>query len=76
VLDAKQRLTAVYPHVVEIDLRPAVPAGDRAPAAVRRSLAPLDAVEAFWIESTSQPPTAAERDVLHQALAHAGGGRG
>jgi len=72
VLDARQRLSVVYPHVVEIELRPPVQAGatsDRGFELGKMSAA--EAVESFWLASTGSPPTGDERALLHQALANA-----
>ena len=72
VLDARQRLGAVYPHVVEIALRPAVPDGTPGSVAIELSkTSAMDAIQAFWRESTGVPPSDAERQLLQRAVAAA-----
>lgn len=72
VLDAKQRLSVVYPHVVEIDLRPPVLAGVGAGNPFERvKMSADEAVDAFWTWSIGSAPTELERSVLHQAVANA-----
>ena len=74
VLDAKPRLAKVYPHVVEIVLRPPVVAGGVGGAAVdRRVVSATEAADAFWQASTGGPPTAEQTELLHQAIAAAEG---
>lgn len=73
VLDAKQRLAAVYPHVVEIVLEPPVAEGRGSSGLVvdRRVVSAAEAADAFWKESIGEAPTAAQRDLLHRAIEHA-----
>ena len=72
VLDARHRLSQVYPWVVEILLRPTgedgalvVPEGS---ALGRRGLEPLALAEQFWLESSGSAPTSRQRHFLQQAL--------
>jgi exonuclease SbcD len=72
VLDAKQRLSVVYPHVVEIELRPPVQAGAKSDRAFELGkVSAAEAVESFWLASTGSPPSSDERALLHQAVANA-----
>ena len=72
VLDAKQRLSAVYPHVVEIDLRPPVASGTSGSGSFElATMLPEDAIEAFWLDSIGANPADDERALLHQAVAEA-----
>jgi len=73
VLDAKQRLTAVYPHVVEIVLAPPVRDGEAAAAIDRRTMSAAEAADAFWLASVGSPPTDPQQHLLHTALAEAEG---
>jgi DNA repair protein SbcD/Mre11 len=72
VLDAKARLSAVYPYVVEIELRPdgCVDPPDIHAVDVSR-LEPLHAASAFWAEVVGSPPTPDEAALLGDALAAA-----
>jgi exonuclease SbcD len=70
VLDARQRLSAVYPHVVEIELRPAVQGGAHGAAVIELSkTSAMAAIEAFWLDSLGELPTEGERTLLEQAIA-------
>ena len=72
VLDARQRLSAVYPHVVEIVLDPPLAAGATAGAAIdRRQVSATQAADAFWVASVGSEPSDDERVVLHEAIAEA-----
>ncbi|MEY4338798.1 MAG: hypothetical protein RLZ14_648 [Actinomycetota bacterium] len=77
VLDAKQKLSAVYPHVVEIVLRPTnadgTPVVDSGAVIDRHSQSPAEIAEAFWEASVSSAPAGAERALLHSAIEHAEG---
>ncbi len=74
VLDAKPKLSQVYPHVVEIVLRPPVGVGGASGAVVdRRAVTATDAADAFWVASTGGPPTPEQAELLHQAIAVAEG---
>ena len=77
VLDAKQRLSAVYPHVVEITLRPTnadgTPLVDAGAVVDRRSQSPAEIATAFWEAAVGAEPNADERGLLHRAIAHAEG---
>ena len=74
VLDAKPKLSQVYPHVVEIVLRQPVGAGGAGGGVVdRRVVSATDAADAFWVASTGGPPTPEQTDLLHQAIAVAEG---
>jgi exonuclease SbcD len=71
VLDAKQKLSAVFPHVVEIVPRPT--GGDHTGAAppVRTAAAhtdPAEAVVAFWKAATGGPPSPVEQALLLDAV--------
>jgi exonuclease SbcD len=57
VLDAKARLAELYPHVVEVQLRPLGrhPEEAAAPSDVR-DLSPLEAARAFWEAAEGAPP--------------------
>ena len=72
VLDAKQRLSALYPHVVEIEMKPQAEDGTPLVAAgaptSRGQLRPEQLMEMFWEDSVKQPPNDAERELLHSAL--------
>ena len=74
VLDAKMRLQAVYPDVIEIEMRPeGKPVGpDGLPASDARRISAIEAVELFWREATDTDPTAAERELIGAALTAAG----
>jgi DNA repair protein SbcD/Mre11 len=74
VVDAKSRLQARFPHVVEVVLAPVRPDASTAPqgagaGAVRR-MAPLEAAVGFWLDVTGDEPTEVERSLLESALAH------
>lgn len=72
VLDAKQRLAAVYPHVVEIELRPPLSDPEGRPDLIdHRKVTALEAVQLFWVASVGEEPSPAERDLLERALADA-----
>ena len=69
VLDAKQRLTKVYPHVVEIELRSSMDTSGRPGGAIdRRTASTIEVVDAFWVASVGAEPSEDERDLLHQAV--------
>lgn len=74
VLDAKSRLAAVYPHVVEIvpepEGAPTAPVGGLS-AGQRRAMAPTDVADAFWQAATHAAPSADEQTLLHHALVQA-----
>ncbi len=69
VLDARARLGAVYPHVVEVQLRPdgqlPVAAGAASAEVARR--APIEVVRAFWEEVEGGPPSAEVDRLLVEA---------
>lgn len=76
VLDARQRLQAVYPHVVEVDLRPSISGvgtGDLSAADTRRSLDPLEVAAGYWTDLYGIAPTDAEAALIastvHEAMA-------
>jgi len=72
VLDAKKRLTAVYPHVIEIELRPEGAAdGISITTGETRSLSALESARTFWCAVVGSEPTAEEQAVLTDAIAHA-----
>lgn len=72
VLDAKSRLEAVYPHVVEIRLEP-----EGAPVSVSglteriEVVTPFDATLAFWADIEGSAPEGDVLDVLRQGVATA-----
>ena len=70
VIDAKARLQAVYPLVVEVELRPAIAADspDRIPVHHRRRLQPAEAAAAFWHDVHAADPGDAERELLARGL--------
>jgi exonuclease SbcD len=72
VLDAKQRLAALYPHVVEIEMKPQAEDGTALVAngapTNRGQLKPEELADMFWQDSTKRPPTEAEEHLLHTAL--------
>ncbi len=69
VLDAKQRLTAVYPYVVEILLTPPAPDGtERLVTGGADALTPTQIADLFWTQSIGVEPTDDERRVLHAAI--------
>ncbi len=73
VLDAKQRLAAVYPFVVEIVLAPPVAEGVGASGTVldRRVVSATEAADAFWRESIGEQPTPSQQALLHAAITDA-----
>ena len=72
VLDAKQRLSALYPNVVEIVLSPpVVMRGDGETPLDRNTVTPSEAATLFWIDSTGDEPSAEQLEVLHAAIAKA-----
>lgn len=72
VLDAKARLAEVYPHVVEVELRPAgVPTTVGARPLQVADVDPLDVTRSFWADVNGTEPTDAELDLLRRALHHA-----
>ena len=72
VLDAKARLEALYPHIVEVRLEPA---GGRAtavgPAVEIHELRPIDAVTGFWTDLEGSEPEGDLLDILISAVATA-----
>ncbi len=68
VLDAKQRLAVVYPHVVEIVLDPPKVQGATRTTIDQRTMSATDAADAFWLASVGTPPTPDEEAVLHEAI--------
>jgi DNA repair protein SbcD/Mre11 len=75
VLDAKPRLSQVYPHVVEIVLRPPMAAGGVGGGAAvdRRVVSATEAADSFWVASTGTPPTPEQAELLHTAITVAEG---
>lgn len=72
VLDAKPRLSKVYPYVVEIELRPPVRTDETGrPVVDRRVVSATEAADAFWEASTAGPPTPEQATLLHAAIAAA-----
>jgi exonuclease SbcD len=68
VLDARQRLEAVYPHVVEVHQDDLVEPGRTGPLEVAATVTPLDRVLDFWQASTRAEPVVAEAELLRHAL--------
>ena len=70
VLDAKSRLQAVYPYVVEVELRPAPRPGDQPgiPVNLRRRLRPAEAAVEFWRDVHAGEPDEHHRDLLERGL--------
>ena len=62
VLDAKQRLSALYPNVMR---------GDGETPLDRNTVTPSEAATLFWIDSTGDEPSAEQLEVLHAAIAKA-----
>jgi exonuclease SbcD len=74
VLDAKQRLSSVYPYVVEILLEPEGVAEGMVVAAVDGPrLSAIEATVAFWDDSVGSKPSQVEHDLLSTAIAKAEG---
>ena len=71
VLDAKQRLSTVYPHVVEILLEPSSAEWTTEVAAAldRRQRPPSEVADEFWRFATGGDPTPSQRSILHAAIA-------
>jgi exonuclease SbcD len=73
VVDAKSRLQARFPHVVEVVLAPVRPdavATQGGGAGAVRRMAPLEAAVGFWLDVTGDEPTEVERSLLESALSH------
>jgi exonuclease SbcD len=72
VVDAKSRLLARFPYVVEVVHEPAAAEGLVGVASPerRRRLAPLDAAVGFWLDVTGEEPEEVERSLLESVLAH------
>jgi len=70
VIDAKARLQAVYPFVVEVELRPAAASAGEGcvPVHHRRRLRPAEAAAAFWHDVHAAEPSGAERELLAAGL--------
>jgi exonuclease SbcD len=75
VHDAKQRLSTVYPYVVEIVLDSPIAEGEGLTGALanQRTMSPVEVADAFWNESIGEPPTESQAALLHTALADAEG---
>jgi len=74
VLDAKQRLSDVFPYVVEILLRPeGVVEGGAVPVLSGERPSPLETTVAFWREADRSEPTSAEQALLGAAVAYGEG---
>jgi exonuclease SbcD len=73
VVDARTRLLARFPHVVEVVPRPAAAGADLGTpdrSELRGRLAPLEAAVGFWADVTGEGPTEVERSLLESVLAH------
>ena len=77
VIDAKKRLQAQYPWVVEVNWQPAERADDANRAAVleRRQLTPIEAAGEYWRSLHDVDLTEAEHTVLARVLEPAEGAR-
>ena len=67
VLDARQRLQTVYPHVIEVELRPSVTGvgtGDLVDTDTRRSLDPLEVAVGYWTDLYGVAPSPAEAELI------------
>jgi exonuclease SbcD len=67
VLDARQLLQAVYPHVIEVELRPSIRGtgtGDLTDSDPRRSLDPLEVAVGYWSDLYGVTPTDAEAALI------------
>lgn len=75
VHDAKQRLSAVYPYVVEIVLDSPIAEGEGLTGSLanQRTMSPVEVADAFWNESVGEPPTESQASLLHTALVDAEG---
>ncbi len=72
VLDAKKRLSTVYPNVLEVELQPeGVPQRVDISRAQTGSVSAIDSTEAFWQAVIGQSPNEAERSLLQRAVASA-----
>jgi exonuclease SbcD len=68
VLDAKARLAEVYPHVVEIELRPSQSDDGPTVRPPQGSATPLELATAFWSDQTGEPVPADVEALLTEAL--------
>ena len=72
VLDAKKRLSTVYPNVLEVELQPeGVPQRVDISRAQTGSVSAIESTEAFWQAVIGQSPNEAERSLLQRAVASA-----
>ena len=75
VLDAKRRLSVLYPHVVEIEMKPQAEDGTELVATGaptnRGSLKPMELFDRFWHYSTGESPTADQRRLAEAGFAAA-----
>ena len=72
VLDAKARLSSVFPHIVEVKLQPPMdisPGGDIANDV--RELPQLEATLRFWEQAEGREPDALTATLLHDIVDHA-----
>ena len=69
VLEAKARLQAVYPHIVEVRLQPTRVEGEaEASAPDLREVTPFDAVLQFWEAAEGAPPDDAMSELLREVV--------
>ena len=68
VLDAKSRLETVYPHVVEIELRPSLSTGGAVIGSERVAMRATEVADRFWEAVVGEPVGEAEQQLLHQAI--------
>ena len=75
VIDAKQKLSAVYPYVVEIVLDSPIEEGVGLTGALanQRSMSPVEVADAFWKESVGEVATPSQAQLLHTAIVDAEG---
>ena len=77
VLDAKQRLSVVFPNVVDIEMRPVGDDGKPiVPTGVvvdRKRLTPAEIADQFWIDSVGSRPSGRQQSMVHSALHDAEG---
>ncbi|MBU6315297.1 MAG: exonuclease subunit SbcD [Acidobacteria bacterium] len=77
VLDAKQRLSVVFPNVVDIEMRPVGADGEPiVPSGVlvdRKRLTPAEIADQFWVDSVGTLPSGRQQRMVHSALHDAEG---
>jgi exonuclease SbcD len=72
VLDAKAKLSQLYPHIAEVRLRPLGENPDiEDPGIEIAELAPLEATKEFWVASEGDEPSPEVTELLADAVTHA-----